>query len=552
MNEPCGAINDVWGYETGGANNQHFAVVGLMNGLDVIDYSNPYTMRRVQWIPGCLSESRIVKGYRDVFFSVNSPSPNCNCKGGVCNEKLSVLRPKQMAADYDMQEAFFSPQLSSTGFSAEVIAASPWEDKACTFLNNKNKVLNKILLAPTGDCSFKDKVALAASAGALGLLIVNSDDSLVNPNLYDSTTDITIPIMMVSNRDGLLFKSALDADFSMEVNVTGNKYYSPLYQEPEGLSVVNISSPSTPTLRRISDFFNFASDLFVDPDRPLLYVSGMSSGKAVSSVGDIDNGGVQIYQIGATASELSLQWRWNGTSIDSLLVKKCKTNYFLYGSSFLDEKIYIFNVTDLSAVTHLITVDDKRGRTHSIATDDSCMVMYVTHEKLNEGISVWLFWEDHHGNIDFSEPPKYRTSLVQSDVDNVISHHLYVEGKYLFASYMGFGVSAWDISDPKKPAFLSQMAFPPSSDTTVGVSGMYVYDKAGTILAAHTTLGLQSISLESRGPTPAPSSDDGNTLIIILSVFLAIALLIIISAVIYFCCLYRYVALPSHLSYEKI
>ena len=75
----------------------------------------------------------------------------------------------------------------------------------CQAYRNQREMMKSIAIVRRGVCSFSDKAILAQSAGAIGVVVVNSEDGgeLINmPGDPAERTEVTIPAVMVSHADG--------------------------------------------------------------------------------------------------------------------------------------------------------------------------------------------------------------------------------------------------------------------------------------------------------------------------------------------------------------
>lgn len=118
---------------------------------------------------------------------------------------LYVTGPASVAGDFPAGLATFGPALTLEGFPGLVAAAEP--ALACGPLTNPASVAGKIALIDRGTCTFVVKVKNAQNAGAIGVIIANSEDSVSGMGGLDPT--ITIPSLMVALPVGNSIKTAL-------------------------------------------------------------------------------------------------------------------------------------------------------------------------------------------------------------------------------------------------------------------------------------------------------------------------------------------------------
>ena len=115
--------------------------------------------------------------------------------------------------------------------------------------------------------------------GAVAVIIVNDVDNVVYPGMAGSSENITIPGVMIGLTDGNQLKQFLDQKQQVTVNMTdSNRRSSPYFLPPEGLTVISMDDPFSPTLvSHITTNFFFSHNIYVEEDRPYLYVCGMSN-----------------------------------------------------------------------------------------------------------------------------------------------------------------------------------------------------------------------------------------------------------------------------------
>ncbi len=110
--------------------------------------------------------------------------------------------------------AAFGPQ--SFDVSAPLVLAvdgvSPVND-GCEDITNTGAVSGQVVLIDRGFCTFKTKVRNAQTAGAVGVIIANNVSSGVAGMADDSniTDVITIPVLMVTQTDGVALKTQLQS-----------------------------------------------------------------------------------------------------------------------------------------------------------------------------------------------------------------------------------------------------------------------------------------------------------------------------------------------------
>jgi hypothetical protein len=148
-----------------------------------------------------------------VFGGISGPT-NFVTEGGI-----TVNSPGSILGEYASIPAAFGGEITSTITANVVLAddgASPNED-GCTAFVNGASVSGKIALIRRGGCPFVDKVLGAQNAGAIAVIMMNSEDG--NPiTMGGENASITIPSVMISKADGAI----LEAELSNTLNVTLN------------------------------------------------------------------------------------------------------------------------------------------------------------------------------------------------------------------------------------------------------------------------------------------------------------------------------------------
>jgi extracellular elastinolytic metalloproteinase len=127
---------------------------------------------------------------------------------------LHINTPGGAAGDYTTLESGISlrNQLSVTGpVTADIVQVDdvpPTTHLACGTFNNLSSLAGKIALIDRGTCSFIIKIKSAQTAGAIGVIVINT---VGNPLTVMGGTDltITIPAIMISNADGATLKANL-------------------------------------------------------------------------------------------------------------------------------------------------------------------------------------------------------------------------------------------------------------------------------------------------------------------------------------------------------
>lgn len=196
----------------------------------------------------------------DTFFNVGNPSTATwaisvasSIDSTAITGAMRVNAPAEIAGLYPAYEAGFGFQLTSSGpVTGTVRYPGNQQTNGCAAFNSANTTLlrGNIALVDRGGCSLKTKVYHAQVAGAIGVLIANNvpgfpaaagDDPAI-------TTTIRIPSMMITQADGALIKSHLNAAGGLRVTLTGA--YNDTYRNVDTSLVDAISSFSSRGPRR--------------------------------------------------------------------------------------------------------------------------------------------------------------------------------------------------------------------------------------------------------------------------------------------------------------
>lgn len=115
---------------------------------------------------------------------------------------------------YQIGTASFGPALNSPGVTAEVmpvVDTAPDSGLACTALSplNAAAVNGKIALVDRGTCTFVAKALACQAAGAVGVIIANNAVGSPPPGLGGTDPTITIPVVSVTQADGVVLRAAL-------------------------------------------------------------------------------------------------------------------------------------------------------------------------------------------------------------------------------------------------------------------------------------------------------------------------------------------------------
>ena len=87
------------------------------------------------------------------------------------------------------------------GYSFNGPAISTIPELADGELTNAESMVGAVAIIKRGGCSFVEKARRAMAAGAIAVVIVNTDDGLIEPGV-DGSNDINIPVMLVAASSG--------------------------------------------------------------------------------------------------------------------------------------------------------------------------------------------------------------------------------------------------------------------------------------------------------------------------------------------------------------
>merc|ERR1712100_786261 len=126
------------------------------------------------------------------------PEPEKEIEGGL------IQLEESNGYTHEFLTAMFGGPIPKT--AQKYAIADPYT--ACDELKNGEDVKGKFAIVQRGDCLFANKAHNAEKAGAIGVLVVNTDISLSRMFGGDSKSNfVTIPVVMVSQDAGNVLKS---------------------------------------------------------------------------------------------------------------------------------------------------------------------------------------------------------------------------------------------------------------------------------------------------------------------------------------------------------
>ncbi|MEM9024975.1 MAG: M36 family metallopeptidase, partial [Bacteroidota bacterium] len=132
---------------------------------------------------------------------------------GGCGAEVVVNSPGGIAGTYGAGGAAFGPGLTPSVTADLVLVndgTNPDPEDACDPIINASALVGKIAVIDRGNCTFVSKVEAAQAAGAVGVIIVNNTGGAVI-NMGGASATITIPSVMLTQADGNLIKTQLNA-----------------------------------------------------------------------------------------------------------------------------------------------------------------------------------------------------------------------------------------------------------------------------------------------------------------------------------------------------
>lgn len=120
---------------------------------------------------------------------------------------------------FSYASAAFGPLLRSdlTGTVVEVISTDFDPNLGCKVLFNANQLNGNIALVTRGVCPFEQKVLNAQEAGAVAVIVANTEDNVLTMGGVDTLPDPVIPSILISGSTANQLRSALDIE---DVNAT--------------------------------------------------------------------------------------------------------------------------------------------------------------------------------------------------------------------------------------------------------------------------------------------------------------------------------------------
>ena len=135
---------------------------------------------------------------------------------------LTVESPAAIASNYAIGTASFGADVTTTGVSGTLVQAIDPSDgagtlttDACSTITNGSEVSGRVALIDRGTCPFTDKAARAQAAGAIAVVIVNSQSGLVQ--MGGDAPTVTIPVVSISQADGATIRAQLSQGVAVKI-----------------------------------------------------------------------------------------------------------------------------------------------------------------------------------------------------------------------------------------------------------------------------------------------------------------------------------------------
>jgi hypothetical protein len=181
---------------------------------------------------------------------------------------LAISEPQILARNYDLGFAGgFGARPNLSAFTGSIVRVTddantegPTTFDGCTALTNAAAISGKVAMVDRGTCTFVQKARNAQGAGAIALIVVDHNkETCIPPAMGGEATDITIPVVSISQTDGDVIKTQLSANANVNASLrndpsalagTKNGYlrlYAPCTNDP-GSSTHHWDVTATPNL----------------------------------------------------------------------------------------------------------------------------------------------------------------------------------------------------------------------------------------------------------------------------------------------------------------
>ena len=117
---------------------------------------------------------------------------------------LDVLEPVELAGKILTGLADFGPELTTTPITGEVVIIDDGTfdgEQGCNPVPGQQVLAGKIAMIDRGLCDFSEKVYNAQNAGAIGAIICNFEDAIIQMGGAAFAADVTIPSVFISSQE---------------------------------------------------------------------------------------------------------------------------------------------------------------------------------------------------------------------------------------------------------------------------------------------------------------------------------------------------------------
>ena len=141
--------------------------------------------------------------------------------------QLTVLTPEDLAGNRRTGRANFGPDITEVPVTAALAIARDSTDqptRGCFALVNPEEVAGKIVLIDRGDCTFQQKVYNAEQAGAVGVIICNPENTILNMAAAGNAGElpVTIPSVLTTERDCTPLKQVMATGGTVTASLQDN------------------------------------------------------------------------------------------------------------------------------------------------------------------------------------------------------------------------------------------------------------------------------------------------------------------------------------------
>jgi hypothetical protein len=153
--------------------------------------------------------------------------------GGTASNASNILQvnePSSIAKKYLAIGASFGPKLSVNAITANMVLVNDGTTNSngnlgCASLVNADSVKGNIAVITRGGtgCTYQTKVLYAQEAGAVGVVMINTSNTVLA--MTGAGTGINIPSVMISSSNGTIFKNALALE-NIEISMYDSTIFS--------------------------------------------------------------------------------------------------------------------------------------------------------------------------------------------------------------------------------------------------------------------------------------------------------------------------------------